>query len=56
MQKQVNGGLPEYWRATQGCNIANLRTWAQIVANNPDAVIHTTLGAVGINQGSETAG
>lgn len=48
------------WWSTQpingqpaGAAIANLRTWAQIVANNPAATI---LGGVGINQGSGNNG
>lgn len=48
------------WWSTQpingqgsGAAIANLRTWSQIVANNPDATI---LGGVGINQGSGNGG
>ena len=48
------------WWSTQpingqpaGATIANLRSWTQIVANNPDATI---LGGVGINQGSGNGG
>ncbi|QYG94718.1 hypothetical protein HC251_21295 [Iamia sp. SCSIO 61187] len=48
------------WWSTQpingqgaGATVANFRTWDQIVANNPDAVI---LGGVGVNQGSGNPG
>lgn len=53
-----NGKTGRWW-STQPINgqpsgaiIANLRTWAQIVANNPNA----TILAVGVNQGSGNAG
>ena len=48
------------WWSTQpingqgaGATAANFRTWDQIVANNPEAVI---LGGVGVNQGSGNSG
>jgi hypothetical protein len=48
------------WWSTQpingqpaGAAVANMRTWDQIVANNPDAVI---LGGIGVNQGSGNGG
>lgn len=57
-QDWVADGSGRWW-STQpingqgaGATIANLRTWDQIVANNPDA----TILAVGINQGSGNGG
>ncbi len=58
-QDWIADGTGRWW-STQpingqggGATVANLRTWAQIVANNPDAVI---TGGVGVNQGSGNGG
>ena len=58
-QEWIANGSGRWW-STQpingqcaGASTSCLRTWSQIVANNPDAVI---TGGIGLNQGSGNAG